>query len=83
MTIPIEHPKATYANLPPEEREFVDKMMEFLFQHAQRIPSLKRLPPEKAKDTVISLMDLGLLRLRKTGERAWWEIHNGKAYIPI
>lgn len=83
MSDPIEHPKTAYAGLPPEEREFVDKMLGHLFEHAQRLPSLKRLSPEKARETAIGLVDLGLLRLRKEDDRAWWEIHNGNSYVRV
>lgn len=83
MDDPIEFPKVSYAKLQREEKEFVDRMTESLFMHAQRIPSLKRLHPEKAKETVIGLLDLGLLRIRREGARAWWEIHDGRKYIPV
>lgn len=83
MSDPIEHPKKMYAELPPEEREFVDKMLTHLFEHAQKLPSLKRLSPEKARETAIGLVNLGLLRIQREKDSAWWEIYDGKSYVRV
>ncbi len=82
MKQPVERPTSHYNRLPVAERELADKMILLLIQQA-RIPSFNALKPEAAKEKILKMMDMGLLRLCKNEARAWWEIHNGKAYIPI
>jgi hypothetical protein len=82
MSDPITKPQAVYSLLPEDEKKLIDKLVESLFEHA-RIPSLQRLAPEKAKQCALAYIDLGLLKVCRTDDKAWLELHNGRGYIRV
>lgn len=82
MSDPISKPQATYALLPEAEKKLIDQLLESLFKHA-RIPSLKKLTPEKARQCALAYIDLGLLKVCREAEKAWLEIHNGRNYTRV
>lgn len=82
MSEPVTKPKAVYSLLPEDEKKLVDQLLESLFKHA-RIPSLKRLAPPEAKKCAVAYLDLGLLKVCRTDDKAWLELHNGRGYIKV
>lgn len=82
MSEPITKPKAAYSLLPEDEKKLIDQLLETLVKHA-RIPSLKRLTPPEAKKCALGLIDLGLLKVCRTDDKAWLELHNGRGYTKV
>ena len=82
MSEPITKPKAAYSTLSDEEKKVIDQLFETLFKHA-RLPVLARLGPTEAKKCALGLLDLGLLKVCRDDDKAWFELHNGKGYIRV
>jgi hypothetical protein len=85
----LDVPKKKYADLRGDALALVDYMIGKLLEIMEQEPELARdiLPVaiEERRPAIISLMDLGILKLRTDMgiEHIWWTIHLLGEYLPI
>lgn len=79
MPAQITQPEVPYSQLSEDDRKLLDQLIEGLIDGA-KIPSAKRLPRDRAREHIINLREMGLLRLWRENDRVGWEIYTGKGY---
>ncbi len=85
----LEEPEVKYAEIPDDVREIVDIMIAELLKLMDTEPQLARdlggMDRERRRESVIDLMDKGVLRIAEAGRGVGWEVYVEPidSYVPI